>query len=91
MAERVLTSPIDPITAPVRSRAVDIVKGLAIFLVVYETGQGMSSRGWWTGASRTFSDLYVYSFHMPLSSLPPASSSPVASSGGVLGASRWRR
>ena len=45
----------------------DIVKGLAIFLVVYEhTGQGMYARGWWTGASRLFSDLYVYSFHMPL-------------------------
>ena len=44
----------------------DIVKGLAIFLVVYEhTGQGMFARGWWTGASRNFSDLYVYSFHMP--------------------------
>ena len=45
----------------------DIVKGLAIFLVVYEhTGQGMYARGWWTGASRLFSLLYVYSFHMPL-------------------------
>lgn len=66
MPERVLTPPIDPINAPVRSNAVDIVKGLAILLVVYEhTGQGMSTRGWWTGASRTFSDLYVYSFHMP--------------------------
>lgn len=66
MPERVLTPPIDPITAPVRSNAVDIVKGLAILLVVYEhTGQGMSARGWWTGPSRTFSDLYVYSFHMP--------------------------
>lgn len=66
MTERILTPPTDPITAPVRSNAVDIVKGLAILLVVYEhTGQGMSSRGWWTGPSRTFSDLFVYSFHMP--------------------------
>ena len=66
MTERVLTSPIDPLTAPVRSNAVDIVKGLAILLVTYEhTGQGMFSRGWWTGASRNFSDHYVYSFHMP--------------------------
>ena len=67
MTERILTSPIDPITAPIRSNSVDIVKGLAIFLVVYEhTGQGMYARGWWTGASRLFSLLYVYSFHMPL-------------------------
>ncbi|MBW4038011.1 MAG: acyltransferase family protein [Acidobacteria bacterium] len=66
MTERVLNAPIDPINAPVRSNAVDIVKGLAILLVVYEhTGQGMSSRGWWTGPSRSFSDLFVYSFHMP--------------------------
>ncbi len=66
MTERVLTPPIDPITAPVRSNAVDIVKGLAILLVTYEhTGQGMSARGWWTGPSRDFSYHYVYSFHMP--------------------------
>ena len=66
MAERVLSSPIDPLTAPVRSNAVDIVKGLAILLVTYEhTAQGMRSHGWWTGASRDFSYLYVYSFHMP--------------------------
>jgi fucose 4-O-acetylase-like acetyltransferase len=67
VTERILTPPIDPITAPVRSNSVDIVKGLAILLVVYEhTGQGMSTRGWWTGASRDFSFLYVYSFHMPV-------------------------
>ena len=66
MTERVLTSPIDPLTAPVRSNAVDIVKGFAILLVTYEhTGQGMLSRGWWTGASREFSFHFVYSFHMP--------------------------
>ena len=66
MTERVLTPPIDPITAPVRSNAVDIVKGLAILLVTYEhTGQGMAARGWWTGPSRDFSYHYVYSFHMP--------------------------
>jgi fucose 4-O-acetylase-like acetyltransferase len=66
MTERVLTPPIDGITAPVRSNAVDIVKGLAILLVTYEhTGQGMLSRGWWTGPSRHFSYEYVYTFHMP--------------------------
>jgi fucose 4-O-acetylase-like acetyltransferase len=66
MTERVLTLPIDPITAPVRSKMVDIVKGMAILLVTYEhTGQGMLSRGWWTGPSRQFSYWFVYSFHMP--------------------------
>jgi fucose 4-O-acetylase-like acetyltransferase len=66
MTERVLTPPLDPITAPVRSNAVDIVKGLAILLVTYEhTAQGMSSRGWWNGPSRFYSNLFVYSFHMP--------------------------
>lgn len=66
MTERVLTPPIDPLTAPVRSSAVDIVKGLAILLVTYEhTGQGMSARDWWNGASRHVSYRYVYSFHMP--------------------------
>lgn len=66
MTERVLTPPSDPITAPVRSNMVDIVKGLAIVLVTYEhTAQGMFSRGWWTGPSRQFSYSYVYSFHMP--------------------------
>ena len=66
MTERVLTSPIDPLTAPVRSNMVDIVKGLAILLVTYEhTGQGMFSRGWWIGPSREYSYHYVYSFHMP--------------------------
>jgi fucose 4-O-acetylase-like acetyltransferase len=66
MTERVLTPPIDPLTAPVRSNAVDIVKGLAILLVTYEhTGQGMAARGWWPGPSRDFSYHYVYSFHMP--------------------------
>jgi fucose 4-O-acetylase-like acetyltransferase len=69
MTERVLTPPIqtlDPITAPIRSNAVDIVKGFAILLVTYEhTGQGMAARGWWTTPSRDFSNLFVYSFHMP--------------------------
>jgi len=66
MTERALTPPIDPLTAPVRSNAVDIVKGFAILLVTYEhTGQGMSARGWWTTPSRNFSDLFIYSFHMP--------------------------
>jgi fucose 4-O-acetylase-like acetyltransferase len=66
MTERVLTPPIDSITAPVRSNAVDIVKGFAILLVTYEhTAQGMWLRGWWDGPSRFFSNVFVYSFHMP--------------------------
>jgi fucose 4-O-acetylase-like acetyltransferase len=66
MTERVLTAPIDPITAPVRSNTVDIVKGFAILLVTYEhTAQGMWSRAWWYGPSRDFSNVFVYSFHMP--------------------------
>jgi len=67
--ERVLTPPIeesDTITGPIRSNAVDIVKGFAILLVTYEhTAQGMSSRGWWDGPSRIYSNVFVYSFHMP--------------------------
>jgi fucose 4-O-acetylase-like acetyltransferase len=66
MKEHVLTAPVEPITAPVRSTAVDIVKGIAILLVVMEhTAQGMFSRGWWVGMNAYLTDLYVYSFHMP--------------------------
>jgi len=66
MTERVLTPPIEPITTPVRSSAVDIVKGIAIFLVVFEhNGQGMIRRGWWTGISSFYTDIFIYTFHMP--------------------------
>lgn len=67
MTERVLTPPIEPITAPVRSTAVDIVKGIAIFLVVImHTAQGLYSRGWWVGGmTGYFIDIFIYSFHMP--------------------------
>jgi fucose 4-O-acetylase-like acetyltransferase len=45
---------------------VDIVKGLAITLVAYgHTTQGMVHRGWWSGGGGRFSDVLVYSFHMP--------------------------
>jgi uncharacterized membrane protein YcfT len=40
----------EPITSGVRSNVVDIVKGIAIILVVYgHTAQGMIHRGWWGG------------------------------------------
>ncbi|WP_263381936.1 acyltransferase family protein [Granulicella arctica] len=65
--ERVLTPPLEPITAPVRSTIVDIVKGLAITLVVFgHTAQGMYHRRWWTGRSMHLFDLFIYSFHMPI-------------------------
>jgi fucose 4-O-acetylase-like acetyltransferase len=56
----------EPITSGRRSNIVDIVKGIAITLVVYgHTAQGMIHRGWWTGPGAIFSDIFVYSFHMP--------------------------
>jgi fucose 4-O-acetylase-like acetyltransferase len=67
MTERVMTPPAEPSTAPVRSTLVDIVKGLAIMLVVYgHTAEGVVHRLWWTGPSSWISDLFVYSFHMPV-------------------------
>lgn len=67
MTERVLTPPMEPITAPVRSTAVDIVKGIAIFLVVItHTAQGLYARGWWVGGmTGYYLDIFIYSFHMP--------------------------
>lgn len=57
---------VEPITSGVRSNIVDIVKGIAIILVVYgHTAQGMGHRGWWTGPAADFSDVFIYSFHMP--------------------------
>lgn len=56
----------EPITNGVRSNLVDIVKGIAIILVVYgHTAQGMTHRGWWAGPGAVFSHAFVYSFHMP--------------------------
>ena len=56
----------EPITSGVRSNIVDIVKGIAILLVVYgHTAQGMTHRGWWVGPGAAFSHTFVYSFHMP--------------------------
>lgn len=57
----------EPITNGTRSAIVDIVKGIAITLVVYgHTAQGMIHRNWWVGPGATFSDDFVYSFHMPV-------------------------
>jgi fucose 4-O-acetylase-like acetyltransferase len=57
----------EPITSGTRSNIVDIVKGIAIMLVVYgHTAQGMIHRKWWVGLGATFSDEFVYSFHMPV-------------------------
>jgi fucose 4-O-acetylase-like acetyltransferase len=56
----------EPLTSGVRSNVVDIVKGIAIALVVYgHTAQGMIHRNWWVGPGAIFSDDFIYSFHMP--------------------------
>lgn len=56
----------EPITSGTRSNVVDIVKGIAIALVVYgHTAQGMIHRKWWVGPGAIFSDEFIYSFHMP--------------------------
>jgi fucose 4-O-acetylase-like acetyltransferase len=56
----------EPITSGTRSNLVDIAKGIAIILVVYgHTAQGMIHREWWSGSGAVFSDVFVYSFHMP--------------------------
>jgi fucose 4-O-acetylase-like acetyltransferase len=55
-----------PDTIKARSNIVDIVKGIAIILVVYgHTAQGMTHRGWWVGPGVSFSHTFIYSFHMP--------------------------
>jgi fucose 4-O-acetylase-like acetyltransferase len=57
---------LEPITSGVRSNVVDIVKGIAIILVVYgHTSQGLIHRGWWVTPGAFFSDAFIYSFHMP--------------------------
>jgi len=56
----------EPITSGVRSNVVDIVKGIAILLVVYgHTAQGLVHRGWWAGRGASYSRTFIYSFHMP--------------------------
>jgi len=56
----------EPITSGTRSNIVDIVKGIAITLVAYgHTSQGMIHRGWWSSPGAVFSDVFVYTFHMP--------------------------
>jgi fucose 4-O-acetylase-like acetyltransferase len=55
-----------PNAAGTRSKQVDIVKGVAIILMVYgHTSQGMIHRGWWQSPAAFFGDRFVYSFHMP--------------------------
>ena len=57
---------LEPITSGTRSKMVDIVKGIAIILVVYgHTAQGMTHRGWWVSPGAFFSRTFIYSFHMP--------------------------
>src|SRR5271170_1098027 len=57
---------LEPITSGKRSNLVDLVKGLAIILVVYgHTAQGVEHRGWWTGPGMGLSENFIYSFHMP--------------------------
>src|SRR5580700_2918929 len=56
----------EPITSGIRSNVVDIVKGIAILLVVYgHTAQGLVHRGWWAGPGASYSRTFIYSFHMP--------------------------
>ena len=56
----------EPITSGIRSKLVDIVKGVAIILVAYgHTAQGVVHRGWWTVRGAAFSRALIYSFHMP--------------------------
>jgi fucose 4-O-acetylase-like acetyltransferase len=57
---------LEPITSGTRSNVVDIVKGIAIILVVYgHTAQGLVHRGWWNTSGAAFSHSLIYSFHMP--------------------------
>lgn len=51
---------------PARSQVVDIVKGIAILLMVFgHTLQGLIHRGWWADRTATFTNDFIYSFHMP--------------------------
>lgn len=57
----------DPSAATPRSHVIDIVKGLAISLVVLgHTNQGEIARGWWGASSFGLHlNAFIYSFHMP--------------------------
>jgi len=56
----------EPITSGKRSDLADLVKGLAIILVVYgHTEQGVLHRSWWSGPWASFVEAFIYSFHMP--------------------------
>src|ERR1700733_5659612 len=56
----------EPITSGVRSNIVDIVKGIAIMLVVYgHTAQGMIHRGWWSTPGAFFGEAFMFCFPMP--------------------------
>ena len=64
--EQTAAATLEPITSGKRSNIVDLVKGLAIILVVYgHTAQGVEHRGWWTGPGMAISENFIYSFHMP--------------------------
>jgi len=66
LSHDIAAGPVEPIADKARFQLVDIVKGLAIFLVAYgHSAQGMEHRGWWASPAYFFSDIYVYSFHMP--------------------------
>ncbi|HEY0306966.1 MAG TPA: acyltransferase [Acidobacteriaceae bacterium] len=66
ITSEIVSAPAEPIAGKTRLHLVDIVKGVAIALVVYgHTAQGMTHRGWWTGPGYDFSRAFIYSFHMP--------------------------
>ncbi len=61
------TSPAPQAQTRVRSMLIDVVRGIAIFLVAFgHSNQGVQHRGWW-GASLTGLriDAAIYAFHMP--------------------------
>jgi fucose 4-O-acetylase-like acetyltransferase len=56
---------LEPLTSGTRSNLVDIVKGMAIILVVYgHTAQGLVHRKWWDTPGAAFAHSFIYSFHM---------------------------
>ncbi len=49
-----------------RNESVDIVKGMAITLVVFGHAlQGLIHRGWWATPNSALLERFIYSFHMP--------------------------
>ena len=56
---------LEPLTSGTRSNLADIVKGMAIILVVYgHTAQGLVHRKWWDTPGAAFAHSFIYSFHM---------------------------